>query len=208
MVLLLARRYPDGVSRLIGVALVLVSATASAGPSGRVIRVERSAGARAVPRLCEIHGDAGNCVGDEPRAGQTVTVLDEHHVLAEVKIVEVASFSPTCPVLWTIKTRVIRSGGAEIDGVGVIDPGLDPARAHLIDRGHLPPSPSGAADEVVWRAVDRDGDGDADILITRFGCDSSSRPVSGDAPFCMDVWARTGTRMARTTQLNFARCNR
>jgi len=196
------------VSRLIGVALVLGAAVAAAGPTGRVVRVERSGGTRATPRLCEIHGETGNCVGEEPRAGQTVTVLDERRVIAEVKIVEVASFSPSCPMLWTVKTRVIHGGPADSDGVGMIDPNLDPSRAHMIDRGHLPPSPSGSTDEEVWRAVDRDGDGAADVLITRFGCDSSSRPVPGGPAYCMDVWARSGPRMVRTTQLNFSHCNR
>ena len=194
--------------RLIGVALVLWSAAAAAGPDGRVVRVERAAGTRAAPRLCEIHGDTGNCVGEEPRPGQIVTVLDEHHVVAEVKIMDVASYSAACPVLWTVKTRVIHGSPGDSDGAGMIDAGLDPARARLLDRGHLPPSPSGSSDEEVWRAVDRDGDGAADIVITRFGCDSANRPVPGGPAFCMDVWARTGARMTRTTQLNFARCNR
>ena len=184
------------------------SPAAVAGPSGRVVRVERSGGSRIAPRLCEIHGDTGNCVGDEPRPGQTVAVLDERRVVAEVQILEATRFSESCPMLWSVKTRVVRGATSDSDGIGVIDPSLDSNRAHLINRTQLPSSPSGMPDDEVWRAIDRDGDGAADILITRYGCDSSGRPASAGSTFCIDLWARTGARMTRTTQLNFALCNR
>ena len=177
-------------------------------PSGRVVRVERTGISRIAPRLCDIHGDTGNCVGDEPRPGQVVVVLDEHHVVAEVQILEAVSFSASCAMLWTVKTRILRGSTLEGDGIGVIDPGLDPGRAHLIDRAHLPGSPSGSPDDEVWRAIDRDGDGAADILITRYNCDASGRSTSTSVTSCLDLWARTGARMTRTTQLNFALCNR
>jgi hypothetical protein len=95
--------------------------------------------------------------------------------------------------------------------VGVIDPAVDINRAHMLDRSHLPPSPSGFSEEEVWRAVDRDGDGTADVLLTRYGCDAAGRPATGGprgSTYCIDVWARTGARMTRTAQLNFAHCNR
>jgi hypothetical protein len=185
-----------------------LSPAALAGPSGRVVRVERSGGSPIPPRLCEIHGDAGNCVGDEPHAGQTVAVLDEHRVVAQVQILEATSFSRSCPMLWTVKTQLLRGAVPDSDGIGVIDPSLDLGRAHLINRSQLPSSPSGMPDDQVWRAIDRDGDGAADILITRYGCDASGRPISSGNPLCIDLWARTGARMTRTTQLNLALCNR
>ena len=194
--------------RSIGVAVVLWSAAAVAGPSGRVVRVERSGGSRIAPRLCDIHGETGNCVGDEPHAGQTVVMLDDRRVIAEVQIVEATSFSPSCPTLWSVKTRLVRGALNDSDGLGVIDAGLDVNRAHLIDRSRLPSSPSGSPDDEVWRAIDRDGDGAADIVITRYSCDASGRPTTGGATYCVDLWARTGARMTRTTQLNFALCNR
>lgn len=193
---------------LVACSLGALALPAAAGPSGRVVRVERSGGSRIPPRLCEVHGDAGNCVGDEPRPGQIVAVLDERQVVAEVQILEATSFSPSCPMLWTVKTRLLRGATTDNDGIGVIDPSLDLARAHLINRTQLPSSPSGMPDDEVWRAIDRDGDGAADILITRYGCDASGRPASAGNAFCIDLWARTGARMTRTTQLNSALCNR
>jgi len=134
-------------------------------------------------------------------------VLDERHVVAEAQIVEATSFASACANLWTVKTRATRGAASDGDGIGVIDPGLNASRAHVLDKGHLPPAPSGAAGEEVLRAIDRDGDGTADILITRYSCDSSGKPTSAGATYCIDVWGRTGTKLTRTTQLNFAQCN-
>jgi hypothetical protein len=198
------------VPRLTGLAIVVWSATAAAAPSGRVIRIERAGGPSTVaPRLCEIRGETGTCVGDEPRVGQTVVVLDERRVIAEVQVIEVASVVAACPNLWMVKTRPVRGGQSDgtVGGIGVIDPALNPSRAHVLDRSHLPPSPGGMPNEEVWRAIDRDGDNTADIMITRYNCDSSSKPQSGGSIYCIDVWARIGTRLMRTTQLNFAQCN-
>ncbi len=195
-------------SRLAGVAFLLWSATAVAGPSGRVVRIERSGDRPSVaPRLCEIRGDTGTCVGDEPKPGQTVIVLDEHHVVAEVQIVEATSFVASCTNLWTVKIRSMRGAAIPSDGIGVIDPILNLGRARVLDKAHMPTSPSGLSGEEVWRAIDRDGDGTADILVTRYNCDISGKPVTAGTTYCIDVWARTGTRMLRTTQLNFAQCN-
>jgi hypothetical protein len=196
------------VSRRIAVALVIWSATAVASPGGRVIRVERTTGGGNVaPRLCEVHGEAGTCVGEEPRAGQTVLVLDERHVVAEYQIVEATSVMASCANLWTVKTHAIRGVAADSDGIGVIDPNLNPSRARVLDKNHLPASPSGLPDEEVWRAIDRDGDGTADILITRYSCDASGRPTASGSTPCVDIWARLGSKMTRTFQLNFAQCN-
>ena len=190
---------------------ITLTSGAMAAPHGQVIRIERSGNAAHVaPRLCEIRGDTGTCLGEEPRVGQTVVVLDERRVLAEVQVTEVASVVAACPNLWTVKTRPVRGGrsdGTGAGGIGVIDPALNPSRAHVLDKGHMPPSPGGMPNEEVWRAIDRDGDGTADIMITRYTCDASSKPQSAGATSCIDVWARVGPRLLRTTQLNFAQCN-
>ena len=193
--------------RLTGVVFVICSAAAVAGAGGRVIRVERTGGSSVPPRLCEVRGDAGTCVGDEPRPGQSVIFLDDHRVVAEVQIVEAASAAASCPTLWTVKTRAVRGSVGDSDGIGVIDPSLNLGRAHAIERARLPGSPSGLPGEEVWRAIDRDGDGTADIVFTRYSCDASGKPLSAGAAYCLDIWARMRAKMVRTTQLNFSQCN-
>ena len=200
--------------RLTGIALVVWSASAAAAPSGRVVRVERAGGpSTRPPMLCQVRGDGGNCVGDEPHAGQIVTVLDDHHVVAEIQVVEAKVTLPGCENLWTIKTRVVRGVVTDGDRIGVIDAGVNPSRAHLVDKANLA-SPSGPPGDEVWHAIDRDGDGTADIVSTRYSCDAAGRPVIGATTFCLDIWSRGAGRLAhgasklnRTTQLNFATCN-
>jgi hypothetical protein len=197
----------EGVSRLTGLVFVIGSTAAVAGPAGRVVRVERAGGTSVAPRLCELRGDAGTCVGDEPKVGEIIVVLDEQHVIAEVQIVAAPTVVASCANLWTVKTRPSRGAVSDGEGIGVIDPSLDLRRAHVLDKSHLPASPSGLAGDEVWRAIDRDGDGAADIVFTHYSCDSAGALVSGGAQYCLDIWSRTHTRMARTTQLNFAQCN-
>jgi hypothetical protein len=226
----------EGVLRLAGAVLVIWSATALAGPelpstpsrakgdggpAGRVVRVVRAGGkAQVAPRLCEIRGDGGTCVGDEPRRGEVVMVLDDRHVIAEVQILESRLYAPGCQTLWTVKTRALHGATADGDGIGVIDPAVNPIRAHTLDKNHRPRTPSGQPGEDVWQAIDRDGDGTADILSTRYSCDPSGKPVAGAPAYCIDIWARPGStggpdgpggpgvaKMTRTSQLNFAQCN-
>jgi hypothetical protein len=192
-------------SRLVAVALC-VGSTAIAAP-GRVMRVERTGGGGgAPPRLCEIRGSGGTCLGDEPRVGQIVAVLDTERVAATQEVVEVTAMVARCPVLWSVKTRPLRGAPPEREGVGVIDAGLNLARAHVIEADRVTARP-GQPGEEVWRAVDRDGDGAPDILITRYVCDAAGQLVAGGSAYCIDVWSRMGARMTRTTQLNFAQCN-
>jgi hypothetical protein len=214
----------EGMLRPAGFVLVIWSAAAVAGPnepnanrpSGRVVRVARTSGAsHASPRLCEIRGDGGTCVGDEPRRGETVVVLDDRHAIAEVQIVEAKLSATACPMVWVVKTRALHGATTDGDGIGVIDAELNPSRAHSIDKAHRPPAPSGQPGEDVWQAIDRDGDGIADILSTRYSCDASGKPVAGAPTYCLDIWTRQGPAghaadglpMTRTGQLNFALCN-
>jgi len=199
--------------RLAGIAVVGWATIAAAAPTGRVVRVERAGGpAIPSPRVCQVRGDTGNCIGEEPRPGQSVVVLDDHRVVAEVQVVEAKPTLPGCENLWTIKTRAQRGVSTDGDRIGVIDAGVNPSRARLVDKANAP-SPSGRPGDEVWHAIDRDGDGVADIVSTRYSCDASGQPTTGTATFCLDIWARSPGppsalgKLVRTTQLNFATCN-
>lgn len=193
---------------MFGLVLVLVlwSLTAIAWPRGRVIRVERTnRGATVAPRFCLLRAEGGMCFGEQPVPGQIVRILDEQHVVAEIQIAEATSSVAGCPNVWMVKTREVNSVPIDSDGLGVIDPHLDPNRAHTLDRAHIPASPSGLSGEDVWQAIDRDGDGSADIVVTRYVCDSAGKPVTQGTTYCIDVWAQTGSGMTRTT--HFSQCS-
>jgi hypothetical protein len=142
-----------------------------------------------------------------------VIVLDDHRVVSELQVGEARATLPGCENLWTIKTRALRGTTPDGDKLGVIDPLINPSRARVVDKTNLA-SPSGQPGDEVWHAIDRDGDGVADILIVRYTCDAAGRPIAGAATFCIDIWARAGqgggrgpSKLSRTTQLNFGTCN-
>jgi hypothetical protein len=149
---------------------------------------------------------SGACLGDAPTAGQIAYVLDGRHAVAELEIIDASPFATGCASVWSVKARFRRGATSDGEALAVIDASLDPGRAHVLN-GEPLAARLGVPVEEVWRAIDRDGDDVADILLTRFACDASGKPVTGVATVCLDVWARVAGRMTRTTRLNFARCN-
>jgi len=189
-------------------ALIGMRALAAPRAKGRVIRVERSRGTAAVPRVCDIRGDrSGTCIGTEPLVGEIVSVLDESGVLAEVKITEATPFATgagSCTSLWNIKTDLVRGDVSSIPirTIGIVDPQIHPRRGRNLAREQFPPPPSGRADDQVVVAVDRDGDRVADIVLTQSACEGSSAPTGT----CLDEYANMNGRMVRVHQTNFASC--
>lgn len=186
------------------------SAVATAAPNGRVIRVDRGGGpASPPPRICQVHAGEGKCVGAEPRGGQTMLVLDHHQRVAEVQVTDAKRAVPGCENLWNVQVRMVRGRLSDGEKLGVIDDLVNPIRVRLLDPSHLV-SPSGESGDEVWNAIDRDGDGTADVMVTRFRCDADGRPVTDPANYCLDIWTRDpaarGAKLVRTTQLNFATC--
>lgn len=182
-------------------------APATAGPAGRVIRIERSSdGTTVVPEMCLLRGAEALCVGAKPELGRVGFVFDAQRVIAEVEVVE-ASATPKCGQLWDIRVRLRRGALVAVDAIAVLDPRVVPARAHVIDTERTTASLPGGIDDEVWRAIDRDGDDTADLLLTRYACDANGRRAIGVTSFCMDVWARIGGKVVRTSQLNFASCD-
>ena len=183
------------------------AAPAVSEPShGRVIRVERGFDAAVPPRLCELRkGPAGVCVGEQPRPGQQIILVGEQGVLGDAVVTDATSMGDGCAHLWTVQIEA-HTTLPDTGVLGVIDRGLDPQAARMLDHDHFPAPPSGNPAEEIWRAVDRDGDGTADVLFTHYPCDAASNITSGARGFCIDVWARLHGKLTRTTQVNFAQC--
>jgi hypothetical protein len=72
--------------------------------------------------------------------------------------------------------------------------------------------PSGREVEQVWMAVDRDGDGDADLAVTAFECSDQIRDLpiapSGQrvSPFCLDYWMRDEVEWNKVERYVFFNC--
>ena len=177
---------------------------------GKVVRVERQRGTAVTPRVCDVRADrAGTCLGPEPTIGELITVLDENGVIAEVRISEATAFSTggssACQSLWNIKTELVRGDLASIPlrTIGIVDSDVHPRKGRMLSKEQFPQPPSGRSDEQVVVAVDRDGDREADIVLTQNTCDGSG-PVPGGS--CIDEWARVNGRLVKVQQTNFAAC--
>jgi hypothetical protein len=72
--------------------------------------------------------------------------------------------------------------------------------------------PSGREAEQVWMAVDRDGDGDADLAVTAYECSDQVRDLpiapSGQrvSPYCLDYWVRDEIEWTRAERYVFFNC--
>lgn len=72
--------------------------------------------------------------------------------------------------------------------------------------------PSGKDSEQVWMAVDRNGDGDADLAVTAFECTGEVRSLphapAGQrvAPYCLDYWLRDDVEWTKVDRYVFFTC--
>lgn len=196
---------------LVGAIALPAQAAPRARPQGKVVRVERARGPAVIPRICDIKADKkGTCLGTRPGVGEVVMVLDETGVVAQVRINEVTEFSSgigaSCNVLWQITTDVIAGDLSAIPGrtVGLIDPEVHPHNARIFAQTSMPDPPSGNSNDKVVAAIDRNGDGNPDVVIAQTACeDHGSPPNTG---MCFDEWSRVGGKLAKVQQTNFSAC--
>jgi hypothetical protein len=186
--------------RLVLFTPILAVAVASASPSGKVIRIERPRSSlKAPPLICTITPDLrGTCLGRQPKLGDMVHLVDESTTIAELEIRKFEPVNTRCETVWKIVTEVKTGSvgsGRSIRAFGVVDPELTPHSTKLPESelGGIS-LPGGNPHEQVIVGIDRDGDHQADILITAYKCDGSSTED------CLDVWSRDRDKMRRTSQ--------
>lgn len=203
---------------LLGCTLIATVASAEA-PHGRVLKIERPRSSPvSAPLLCEIKSDLrGTCIGRTPRIGEVVMVVDESTVVAEVEIRKFDPYSTSCDVLWNITTEIRRGNigpGRSSRAIGVADPAIQSERVHkLADSDVQSSAPSGNTEEKVMAAIDRDGDRQADIMLTTYKCDSNGTASLSGGDDCIDIWGRDVPRdgsstgkMRRTSQSRLGVC--
>ncbi len=189
--------------RIVAIACVVAAAVtvASASPAdrhGKVVRVERShGGVHRTPRVCQVQAGEGKgtCWGKAPAVGEVASVVDQQGgVLGELRVTAVNPVMDRCgkPSNWDY-TFVRESGHIDKaqfgSSFGVFDVEVAPGRTRIADTGKLSP-PDGKAGEQVWSALDRDGDGAGDFLVTAYTCDKSGELYTGGtaAGYCIDYW--------------------
>lgn len=182
---------------------------AGAAPRGRVVRVERES-AGPPPRLCIMgHGrDAHLCFG-QARAGERITLLvaSEPRLRGELVIESVAEATDLH------RDNLCISGGAQYVK-GSYTPGTDLSdvtaglRGARLDLGVARvlegvPAPGGHADETVKLAIDGDGNGSADLVLTSYRCTPEGAPapsVTSPDARCFDTYLAHRGKLRRVHQ--------
>ncbi len=193
-------------------AVALVAVSAAAAPRGRVVRVERGA-TSAVPRLCSIATGRGEgvCFG-QPRKGERIAVLDlsERTVRGEFLIESVGAATELTSRGVCVSTGVQTVKGTYTSGgdglghlMGLRGARLDPRIARVrVDV----PAPSGRPDESVEFAVDTDGNGRTDLVLTHYACNESGAPAGDGEGRCFDTYMDRGDGLRRVQQDIFRIC--
>lgn len=190
-----------------GAGLCAVVAVAQAEPRGRVVRVERAPAVTA-PRYCSMAADAGRrvCFG-RPFEGEHVAVIDtvKRTVRGDFVIESIEDdleymSRGLCVAAGAYAVKGRFASGAPDRTTELIGlRGLKLGKQARVLAGGVQP-PSGRADERVELAVDADGDGRADVALTRYPCDPAGNPRSGSEGICYDVYVAERGRLSRTSQ--------
>ena len=195
-----AHARPVSYTRRVRVALALAcltfGAAAVAGP-GRVVRVERAHGISRTPRICQIQGGGtGTCWGKAPVVGESASVLDPTNgVLGDLRISEVTPQLDTCGKIqrWEYKYTV-ESGSLDRaqwgSSLALFDIDVRPGRSQLLPDTLKTRPPDQRFGEQVFALVDRDGDGNGDLIGTAYMCDKNGDPRASlpSVGYCIDYW--------------------
>jgi hypothetical protein len=193
--------------------LAVAAAVAAAAPNrprkrpGKTVRVERKQPAVAsTSRLCPLYDrDVGSCPR-EVAVGDVGLVVDAEGTYGEATIAEVTRINDTCgnPVTWNIVIDVSRLAPSDFSYNALL------VMEHRVADGGQTvaasmDAPSGRPDENVQHALDDDGDGQPDLLVTSYACDERLKPsrASRVSHTCYDTWleVRDEWRRARTDQV-------
>jgi hypothetical protein len=187
--------------RLIGLIVVGMSLPAVADPrAGKVVRVERERTIPLItPVLCvQIKPDgSGLCIGPQPKIGESVILVDETQVIAEVKVDGTSKGQPNCDAVWQITGTVIRGDVSKGNhkSIGLIDANTSNTAARVVPKNKLPKL---AKDARVELGIDRDGDGTADVLASNAGCAGGGE--------CIEFWSRRAGGLERVWSTNLQSC--
>ncbi|MBA3500825.1 MAG: hypothetical protein H0T65_10650 [Deltaproteobacteria bacterium] len=197
------------------VTLVGAAALAWAAPHGKVVRVERNRGIKAVPRLCDIQALAkeGLCVG-QPNSGERIALIDQDRGIAvrEFRIEQALGAadpfvcSGASPIVFKIKGS-LTSGDPDVIAdsgriIGLRNLALDPKVARVMKEQLVPGS-----QERAELALDVDGNGSVDYMLVRYACDDANNPSpTSDRRFCFDTYLERAGKLVKAHTDNIQIC--
>ncbi|MEJ7602965.1 MAG: hypothetical protein WKG01_34070 [Kofleriaceae bacterium] len=203
--------------RLLAIASVVGTTmlASAAPPPGKVVRVERrrANADEAAPTVCEVKSDpSGFCIGKSPLVGDRGVVVDDTHVIAELKVAKIASLNPSCDMLWSVTFEITSGDLSSVrssKSIAIVSAKGDHRSARRVPEDRVQ-SPSSNTNERVIVAVDRDKDAQVDLFVTAYQCDASGNAVAAGSQHavdnCVDVWSHTEKQPRRNSHTKFASC--
>jgi hypothetical protein len=192
----------------VALALVTIAGAAALAAPGRVVRVERAHGIARTPRICQIQaGGTGTCWGKAPVLGETASVIDpQGGVLGDLRVSEVTPQLDSCGKIqrWEYKYTV-ESGSLDKaqwgSSLALFDIEVRAGRSQLLPDTLKTQPPDRKIGEQVFALIDRDGDGNGDLIGTAYMCDKNGDPKVNlpGVGYCIDYWdlGRGDWRMIR-----------
>ena len=198
------------------VTLVGAAALAWGAPhGGKVVRVERNRGIKAVPRLCDVQPAAkeGLCVG-QPNGGERIALIDQDRgiTVGEFRIDQALGAadpfvcSGASPIVFKIKGAVT-SGDPDVIAdsgriIGLRNLSLDPKIARVMKEQLVP-----GTQERAELALDVDGNGSVDYMLVRYPCDDANNPApTSDRRFCFDTYLERAGKLVKAHTDNIQIC--
>jgi hypothetical protein len=188
---------------LVVVGLALCADAGATPRAGKVVRVERRpSGLTGTPRYCTVStvDMIAYCVAEKaPEIGDRLTVIDNQRVLGTIRVTHVQALPNGCQqsqqsVMWM--TQGTLDGGDLSNPQGQLIATLDvPVDAHASKLVNVDKSPGGHpwGTDTIY-AVDRNGDGNADLEFVQYQCDDSGNQTINPTATCYEVWAITAGR--------------
>jgi hypothetical protein len=176
---------------------------------GKVVRVERSSGARGAIRMCSSptnsatnagYNASATCYGRPPKPGETGTVVDSTGVLGTVEIGTVAPGYDSCKNenYWSVEGTTRSGNLSTVTWQAALLFDYEPAAtAKAIQNTANVLVPSQRAGETLMAAIDQDNDNIAELIITYYYCDLSgavAQQGGGSQAYCMVYYQRNGSR--------------
>ena len=211
-------------------AVCALALPAEAAPhrSGRVVRVERPRRSAPDPvHLCMVANPGESrmtCYGKSPpEPGSRFALIDESGLRARVVVKESSRSSFDACQLGTAHDVLIEAEEGAVPtapsasyyivavrGVEVSEGGRLLRDADRTGRQIRPPS--GRSSENVWTIIDRDGDGEADMLGTAFDCSAELQDMPSPRvgqkldTVCIDYWSRDAAEWTQVGRDVFFNC--
>lgn len=191
-----------------GLVALAIAATASAGPPGKVVPIERPRDNN-VPRICGIQNTSiAFCMG-APVPGERIVLVDQQSgtLLGELRVETTSAATDwglctsEAPGPYRVTARLVAGDQKRINTAGAVM-GLRGVRVdpHTRVLRELK-SPSGVDGENVELALDLDEDGAADIVVTQYGCNDSGVFARDGNRICIDTYMRRSGRNGRLDRI-------